>query len=349
MAQVLVGCFLLLTLGTLARAQGPEYRLDESGTWQKVASPEAGSDEAVIAAARQHLAEGRPEKAKSVLDPWLEKNGNGDSPLLPQAYLLRGDALTASGNEYKALYDYEQGVILRYPATEEFITAIERELEIGVRYVNGLRYKWLGMRIWDATQIGEELLIRVQERVPNSRLAERAGIELADYYYRNRDLELAGEAYELFLLNYPESAYKMKAMERRVYSAIGQYKGPRYDSSKLLDAQALIRRFANLYPSEAEQAGLNDALVARIDESAAAELLESARWYLKEGDGVSARYTLQRLVAKHPSTAAGTLALDILTERGWLDQKKPPAPKPEAPPPAEQPAPSKTPAPGGAR
>lgn len=308
--------------GGAAYAQGTEYRLDESGQWEQVATPEAGSDAAVIAEARRHLAENRPEKAKVLLDDWLEERQNSDNPFLPQAYLLRGDALTASGNEYKALYDYEQGVILRFPATEEFILALERELEIGIRYVNGLRYKWLGMRIWHAGDVGEELLIRVQERLPNSRLAERAGIELADYYYRTRDLELAGEAYELFLVNYPNSAYKMKAMERRVYSSIGQYRGPLYDSSSLLDAQALIRRFSALYPEEAEQTGLNDALVARLEESAAAELLESARWYMKQGDAVSARHTLSRLVAKHPSTAAGTVALRILTDKGWIDDKK---------------------------
>lgn len=321
-------------LGAAALAQSPEYRLDESGQWQQVSAPEAGSDAAVIAEARRHIAENQPEKAKNVLDKWLDANENSENPYLPQAFLLRGDALTASGNEYKALYDYEQGVILRFPATEEFVTAIERELEIAVRYVNGLRYKWLGMRIWDASEIGVELLIRVQERLPNSRLAERAGIELADYYYRERDLELAGEAYEAFLINYPTSAYQMKAMERRVYSAIGQYKGPLYDSSSLIDAQALIRRFAALYPAEAEQAGLNNALVARLDESAAAELLESSRWYMQQGDAVSARYTLSRLVAKHPSTAAGTLALQILTDRGWLNDRKA---APEAPGPLPAP------------
>lgn len=337
----LVSC--ALAASAPAWAQTTEYRLDQSGQWETVSTAEAGSDAALIAEARTHLAEKRPEKAKALLDKWIEVNGNSDNPYLPQAYLLRGDALTASGNEYKALYDYEQGVVNRFPATEEFVIALERELEIGVRYVNGLKYKWLGVRIWDASDIGEEILIRIQERLPSSRLAERAGIELADYYYRIRDLELAGEAYELFLLNYPNSAYKMKAMERRVYSSIGQYKGPRYDSASLLDAQALIRRYSALYPEEAEKVGLNDALVARIDESAAAELLESARWYMRQGDAVAARYTLTRLVAKHPSTAAGSLGLQILEERGWTENK-PKSPESSAENPTQQPPAPVTPA-----
>lgn len=311
----------LLLAAAPALGQGTEYRLDKSGQWETIVKPDEGDDARLIVEARKHLAESRPEKAKVLLDRWLSEHEHTDNRYLPQAYLLRGDSLTATGYEYKALYDYE-AVIKRFPASEEFVTALERELEIAVRYVNGLKYKWLGLRVWDASDIGEELLIVIQERLPNSRLAERAGIELAEYYYRNHDLEMADVAYEMFLLNYPSSAYQMTAMERRVYSAIGQYKGPMYDSSPLRDARVLIRRFASLYPGEAEKKGLNDALVARLDESAAAELLESARWYMKQGDAVSARFTLTRLVHKHPNTAAGTLALQVMAERGWIEDKK---------------------------
>ena len=92
----------------------------------------------------------------------------------------------------------------------------------------------------------------------------------------------------------------------------------------------------------AEQAGLNDALVARLDESAAAELLESARWYLKRGDAVSARYVLSRLVEKFPSTAAGALGLQVMTQRGWIEESKmspaPPEPPEKAAPQPKPPA-----------
>ena len=120
--------------------------------------------------------------------------------------MIRGDATTANGNEYQALYDYE-AVIKGFPATEEYRRAVERELEIGIKYVFGLKRKWFGLRWSDATDIGEELLVRTQERLPGDELAERAGIELADYYYRTRELRLASEAYEIFLANFPRSRY----------------------------------------------------------------------------------------------------------------------------------------------
>jgi tetratricopeptide (TPR) repeat protein len=313
-----LAAFSAIGLAHTSFAQSNEYRLDSSGNLVQVRpATEATGDEAVIANARRELAEDRPSEAKSLLDPWIDANERTNNPLLAEAFLLRGDATTAMGDEYDALYDYER-VIKEFPSTEAYILAVERELDIGVRYANGLSRKLFGVRILDATDIAEELLIRVQERLPGSRLAERAGIELADYYYRSHDLGLAVQAYDLFIQNYPRSQYLQKAMQRRIYATIGRFKGPRYDGSALIDAKLLIRRFANLYPQAAQEAGLDDGLITRLDESAGEEMMETARYYLAKDDDVSARYVLKRLIRMHPQTAAAANAMDMMKDRGWM-------------------------------
>lgn len=293
------------------------YRMDENGRWVPLEGVELTPDEAVIAEARRALAEDRPSAARQILDRFLETRERTDNVLLPQAYLLRGDAISAAGDEYEALYDYE-ALIKQFPGTPEFVTAIEREMEIGVRYCQGLDRKFLGIRWMDAKDVGEELLIRVQERLPGSRVAERAGIELADHFYREHDLKSASDAYDLFLQNYPNSPYRLKAMQRRVYSKIGQYKGPRYDSSPLLDATVLTKRFMAMYPSQAEQTGIDEALLTRIDESAALALLDTAKWHIARGQPASARYVMLRLIKQHPESAAAQRALEEMTSRGWI-------------------------------
>jgi tetratricopeptide (TPR) repeat protein len=309
-------------LAHTAAAQSTEFRLGADGSWTVAAAPQPGTDEAIIAEARRALAEERPEDARRILDQWIEDHKRTDNPWLPEAYLLRGDARTAAGDEFQALYDYET-VIKEFPASSSYVKAIERELDIAVRYVNGLKTKFLGLRLVGAQDAGEELLIRVQERLPGSRLAERAGIELADYYFRTRQMDLATEAYSLFLLNHPRSPYAPKAMQRRVAATIARFKGPRYNGGPLLDATILVRRFAALYPAQAAAAGMDDALLARMDESAGAEMLENAKWYLQVGDPVSARYVLRRLLVSHPRTAAASTGLQIMIERGWIDLDAP--------------------------
>lgn len=338
--RLIVVIALALAAGSpRAVAQQTEYQLDASGAWRQTAAPEPGTDEAVMAEARELIAAGRAGRARSLLNGWIERNKRTDNPWLAEAYVLRGDARTADGDEYKALRDYEE-VIKRYPGTDQFVRAVERELDIAVRYVNGMRRKLYGVRMAGASSIGEELLIRVQERLPGSRLAERAGIELADYYYRNRKLKLAGIAYELFLQNFPNSQYRKRAQERRIYANVARFKSPKHDGSGLLEAQILIRDFARRYPADAEKAGISDALAARLDESAAAKMLDLAGWYLRRGDAVSARFTLRRLLAKHPRTVAAERAMAFMLEQGWALSEGAPAGAAEAPAadPASEPA-----------
>jgi tetratricopeptide (TPR) repeat protein len=299
-----------------AQPPSPEYRLDAAGNWVQVAAPTPGTDQALIADARKALAEDRPADAQALVDPFIERNDRTRNPLLADALIVRGDSQTASGDEYEALYDYERA-IKEFPASPAFTTGVERELDIGVRYLSGLRRKFVGVRWLDATDIGEELLIRVQERMPGSRLAERAGIELADYYYREHELNLAVEAYDLFVENYPKSQYVERAMQRRIYATIARFKGPKYDGSSLIDAKLLTDRYATKYPADAEKAGLDDGLITRLDESAGQAMLENGRWYLNRGDEVSARLVLRRLVRDHSKTTAAQEALDIIQSKGW--------------------------------
>lgn len=323
-----------------ARAQETEYRLDASGEWKRAEAAPRNADEAVIAKAREQLANDQPGKARRTLRDWIEANRKSESPLLPQAYVLRGDARTADRDEYEALYDYET-VCIEYPGTEEFVKAVERELEIAIRYVNGYRRKFLGLRINAAGDVGEELLVRVQERLPQSRVAERAGIELADYYYRNRELALASLAYDLFVQNFPRSRFADRARVQRIFAEIGRYKGPEYDGSGLADAKVLIQDYAQVNPINAQREGLTDALLSRLDESSAEQLLVRAKWYLRRNDPVSARATLRRLVAAYPRTLAAEAGMEILDKNEWTYAKA--ATTPMAPPPTPAP-----PAPGGA-
>ncbi|QOI99602.1 MAG: outer membrane protein assembly factor BamD [Phycisphaeraceae bacterium] len=334
---VLTALAVLALAGQASHAQTRTMTLSPDGVWEQDRPPAAGSPEEGLAVARGHLARNQPERALVLLDEWLERYRPDEHPLIPAALLARGDAKTASGDEFEALYDYED-VIKNYPASEEFSLAVEREVEIATRYINGLRRKFIfGLRTTDATDIGEELLVRAQERMPGSQLAERACVELADHYYRIRDLPMAADAYEVLLKNFPLSEYAQRAMQRRVFATIAQFKGPGYDARPLREAQQLIGQFASRYPLAAEQAGMTDALAARLDESAAAHLLSIAEWYLVRDDPVAARFQLRRLIVSHPATVASRRALEIAAEKGWampsvVTER---APAPDAPTPGD--------------
>ena len=178
------------------------YELTDQG-FEAIAVPEPGTAAAGLAEARKRIAQNQPKEAIKLLKQWFEDHP-GD-PLRVEAVLLRGDAKAATGDFYASLFDYEE-VITRYPASEQFWTALEREYKIGVLYTTGFKRKFLGVRWLPAEGEGAELFIRIQERAPGSDLGEKASLALADHYYRAGEMSLATEAYDLFLLNYPRLA-----------------------------------------------------------------------------------------------------------------------------------------------
>lgn len=315
-----VAC-LILALCSAVHAQPSEMVLGPDGRWTAVDRPPPTGDARVMAEARSLLAEGKARQARRVLDDWIDRNELEETPYLAEAYLLRADAKTASGREYRALYDYER-VILEYAATPEYVRAVERELEIGIRYLNGLRRHFLGLRLTKADDVGEELLVRTVERMPRSRLGERALLELADYYYRSRELKMAALAYELFVQLFPRSEHVPRARQQRIFARIGTFKGPNYDAAGLNDARVLIEEYAKDDPVGARRANLTDALLAKLDESIAKQAFDKARFYLRRGDPVSARMTLRRLIADHPRSIAKVEAEQLMREKGWLAETR---------------------------
>jgi len=326
----------LLTAGP-ALAQATEYNLDDAEGWVEVSRPEPGTPGAVIAEARTLLVEGSPSRAYALIDRWIRENdpfadnprlrgargieyAGSDSPWLPNAYLLRGDCLVAMDREWLAMSDYETNIAQRFPESDAFPIALERQFEIAKMYLGGLKRRILGFRLENATDDAAEALLRIQERMPQSELAERAAIELMGYYYRTGQLELATTMSDIYLTNYPRGERRAEALTLAIRANISMYRGPSYDGSSLLDAREQIRRLMRLYPLVAEEQGLGRAQMDAIDEASADQLFETARWYFKRGDDPSARYTLERLVRKHPRSRAAAEAVEEMRSRGWMSE-----------------------------
>ncbi len=299
---------LSLAAGAAGTA-GAQERLTLTGddTWLVAERPGPDTPEGRLAEARTALAAGRAHRARTLADRWIE--GNPEHPLLPQAYLLRGDALSAEGDHYKALFDYEH-IARIFPASEAFVTALERELDIATMYARGMKRKLLGLPIIETGDEAEELLTRIQERMPGSTLAERAALELADFYFQQQKMELAAEMYSIFLENFPKSLHTGFARVRLIGAHLATFKGPEFDAAGLREARAGLEELKAVEPATAERK-MADSLLSRIRESEARKQLVTARWYFRTGDAVAAELTVRRLLASFPATAAAAEAVDL--------------------------------------
>lgn len=297
-----------LFVSTIAYSQ-ETYTLDEkTDTWILAEAPEPGSPEAQLAAAAKQLAMGNNQEAMRLSSIWMTRNKR--HPLMGEAHIIHGDALFAQRYYYESLFDYE-AVARDYYGTKAAITANERELEIATMFANGLRKRLWGMRISDATDEAKELLIRIQERLPRSPLAETAAMELADLYYRTKEMKLANDMYLIFVENYPRSAEIEKAQARLIYTRLATYRGPDFNDAGLFDARKELIRLQVTSPRLANTVNAS-ALITRIDESIGQKMLRTAQWYLKVNNPIAAEYTIHRLIQKHEHTAASIEALEHL-------------------------------------
>jgi len=301
--------FALTMLACSAHAQD-EYTLTDEDTWAAQPQQELTPSQLELQQARMALAQGEHERAENLINRWLKRYKR--DPMVPEAHLIRGDALLARGEHYEALFDYE-AVARLYPGSEAFVIALERETHIATLFLTGTKRKIWGLRLFDASEDAEEVLIRVQERLPGSRLAEQAGITLADYYFRERRIALASEAYSLFLELYPNSPHVSTARRRVIYCSLADFKGPQWEAVGLYDAKARLADLKAREPAVAEQVGA-DGLLLRIDEAEALRLLTTARWYLRVNDPISAERTIRKLVERFPRTVACRDALNQIDD-----------------------------------
>ncbi|MEM7755011.1 MAG: tetratricopeptide repeat protein [Planctomycetota bacterium] len=305
-------------LGQDAGSATPAFTLSPGGQWTTAEAPDPSSPAGQLARAARLIAEGDPDTAKDILDDWIKARRRSDNPLLPRAYLLRGDAKLADGDEYQALYDYEV-VITDYPNSEEFITAVAREAEIAKAYLDGLKRKFLGLRIETSRRVGEELLIRTQERLPGSAIAEESAFRLARHYFDIGEMRLAAEMYSIFQVNFDQSPLIREALLGQIYSNVAGFKGPRYDASVLFEAELLLSRYTARYPAAVERDPVISGLGERIDESRAQHRLEAANWYLRTGKDHAASFMLKRLIRSHPRSAAAGEAAELLDQINAAD------------------------------
>jgi outer membrane protein assembly factor BamD (BamD/ComL family) len=287
-------------------AQEQEFKLGPDDEWTKDTTVEPTSENGQLLLARRAIIEGNPRRARDLATAFIDRYPN--SLLQANAYLIRGDAYLADGDEYKALFDYEE-VARGFPSSPVFVTALEREFEIAKAYAEGLRRKLFGtFRIMSTEDEAQELLIRIQERLPGSQLAEEAGMQLADFYFRIRDLRMAAEAYDLFVENYPRSANVNKARLRLIYSYLADYRGPKYDASGLEEARLRLEDLRVREAGLAQRIGA-ESLLVRIYESDARKLLVTAEWYLSINDPISSEITIRSLVRTYPDSIASLEAL----------------------------------------
>jgi outer membrane protein assembly factor BamD (BamD/ComL family) len=261
----------------------------------------------------QLIHEHKNKSAEKLAVEWLK--ANRDHPQRDRALYLNAQALYQYGNRIRSFY-YCDELLDTYPDSPYFYTALELQYRIADRFLDGYKRRFMKMPAFAAKEEAVEMLFRIQNRSPGSPLAERALLRTADFYFDDRQYDFSGDTYAAYMRSYPRSPQVPRARLREAFSHYAQFRGPRFDSTPIIDAREQLRALMVSDRQLAEEQNV-PALLEQIDRDLARKLYIQGDLYRRTKEPRGAAYAFRYLIKafpRAPEAAKAQAALDRLPQ-----------------------------------
>jgi tetratricopeptide (TPR) repeat protein len=304
--KVLVLASSLLLATTQEQQRRERQVLDpDSEQWVETVPSEAdGAPQSALDEARRLLAAGAPKAARKLIKPWLDEVP--DEARYYEALWLLGETYFESGDYWKAVEQYD--IVAENAAGELFEDANRRSVDVARAFLSGQkRILWKIFRI-PAQDEAIEILDRVWERMPGSRLGEFALKLKADYFFETGEMDLAQDEYANLVQQYPSGRYVQLAMLRTAEAAEAAFPGIKFDATPLVEARERYWQVFGTFPAYAEKERVPERLEG-IRQELAEKDLDIARWYLRTRQPGAAEFYYRRVIVDYPDTLAAADAL----------------------------------------
>lgn len=322
LSSTILFSFLYLSLALLpvdaARAQERDdwqrerERLDPDAEDWVTADPEVeDSPDAELRRARRLLVENRPGAARSVLKRWLKRNA--DHPRNLEAQFLLGEAEFDRKDYYAAYENYE--LVVASASGDLYRRALVREMDVARAFMAGEPRIVLKTVPLPAQDDGVEILDRIWERVPGTRLGEEALLLKANYFFDSGQAELAQDEYALLAREFPNGRYRQLAMLRSAEAAERAFPGVKFNDRPLLEADERYRQLQAAFPAYADREQVPARRTAIRDQRAAKDL-DIADWYRRSGNTAAAEFYYRAILKDWPDTFAAGEARSRLLALG---------------------------------
>jgi Outer membrane lipoprotein len=304
----------ILALGAGVASSAPVTWELHGNRWMQVnnAPTTAPAPEPVLDRAERMIAAGNGKNGARTAIEWLRIHPKKDAPQRDRALMLVAKGYFDDGKRVDAFY-YLDELMDERPESPFYQQALELQYTIADEYLKGYKRVFIWFPTLEAEDEAVDMLYHIQQRSPGSRLAEKALLRTADYYYANSDFDLAADAYGVFLKSYPRSPLVPRIRLRRAYSTLAQFRGTRYDATPLVDARAQLVDIATAYPEMSEEEGLFD-LVRRIDGTFAQKLYRTADFYRRTKEPAASVYNYRYLDETFPNSPEAKLARERLKQ-----------------------------------
>jgi len=302
----------LLAAGFVAPAAGQDKHELVDGKWVKVQAPQPGTPAGEVAAVRRLIDEGRNRKAVGRVEDLVEKWPVDEAA--EEAMFLAGQAEINRGRLFQA-YEWFEKHLSQFPAGQFSERALRREFAVAERFLAGEKRIVMGFLYLPAEDDGLEILARIAEHAPGSKLAEEAVLRIADHHYAKGQYAEAVESYDQFVQLFGKTAKAPYARLQAARAMYASYRGEKFDETPLLEAEQRFAVFARLHPDEAKKANVQGTL-QNIRSQRVGRLFKTAAFYERVGKNKPAVFYYRQIASQYPDTAWAANAGKALARLG---------------------------------
>ena len=222
------------------------------------------------------------------------------TPQRDRAVFLLADVFYQADDRIKSFF-YCDELMDEYPESKLFPAALQKQFDIADAYLSGYKDRFLFMRILDEGAEAVQMMWRIQQRSPGSPLAEKAMLRTADYYFNERDYDLAEDTYNAYWHNYPNSDKVPEVKLRAAFASLAQFRGVKFDASNLIDARAQLMEIQRRYPDLAAEENVQTVL-DQIDSAFCKKILDQGEFYQRTEEPRGAVYEYRFLAQTYPNS-----------------------------------------------
>jgi len=202
---------------------------------------------------------------------------------------------------YNPSYKWFRQFLIDFPKTERLNDVINRELEIGFKFINGAKRSLWGLYIIPSYDLGVKIVRETLKNYPYTEHSEEYHFKLAGHLFSGEYYDEALSEYEGFLKVYPKSKLVPDTEYRMSQCYVLMYQGYGFEVTPLAEAYKITSKFVEKYPDSEVN---NDVrkLHERITNLLAQRDYEVAMFYIRTDKAKSARIYLDSVIKNYPET-----------------------------------------------
>jgi len=231
------------------------------------------------------------------------------------------ECLSAVGYHFKAFQEY-QNLITKHPNTKHFNLAMERQYEIGNRFLGGELHKVFGLKIFPSLEKAMEVYEQVVKNAPYGKYGPLAQFQLGQVYEKQKEYLSAVHAYEKITERYSDDPMAEKAQFQIGLAYRKESARAEYDQNAANQAISAFADFGIRYP-RSENVAKAEEYRGALKEEQSRGLFHIAQFYEKSKSYKAALIYYNEVIAQNPKSTWAANAQKKILQLKQLETRKP--------------------------